>query len=109
MGRSQPVPPGPAPQPPVQRLRVRFAKRGRLRFASHLDVARAIERAARRTGLPVAFSAGFTPHPKISYLGAAPTGVALMVIAKRGVLERSFAALIAELHGAFGALPRRAV
>jgi len=35
--------------------------------------------------------------------------VALMVIAKRGVLERSFAALIAELHGAFGALPRRAV
>jgi len=76
MGRSQPVPPGPAPQPPVQRLRVRFAKRGRLRFASHRDVARAIERAARRTGLPVAFSAGFTPHPKISYAGAAATGVA---------------------------------
>jgi ribonuclease P protein component len=40
---------------------------------------------------------------------AAPTGVALMVIAKRGVLERSFAALIGELHGALGALPRRAV
>ena len=39
-------------------------------------MARAIERAARRTGLPVAFSAGFTPHPKISYAGAVPTGVA---------------------------------
>jgi radical SAM-linked protein len=76
MSRPQPVPPGPPPQPPVQRLRVRFAKRGRLRFASHRDVARAIERALRRTGLPVAFSAGFTPHPKISYAGAVPTGVA---------------------------------
>ena len=39
-------------------------------------MARAIERAARRTGLPVAYSGGFTPHPKISYAGAVPTGVA---------------------------------
>ena len=61
---------------PGQRLRVRYAKRGRLRFASHRDIARAIERAVRRAGLPVAYSAGFTPHPKISYAGAAPTGVA---------------------------------
>jgi radical SAM-linked protein len=76
MSRSKPVPPGPPPLPQVQRLRVRFAKRGRLRFASHRDVARAIERAARRTGLPVAFSGGFTPHPKISYAGAVATGVA---------------------------------
>ncbi len=76
MSRSQPVPPGPPPPPAVQRLRVRFAKRGKLRFASHRDVARAIERAVRRAGLPVAFSGGFTPHPKISYAGAAATGVA---------------------------------
>ncbi|GII81079.1 radical SAM protein [Sphaerisporangium rufum] len=60
----------------VQRLRVRYAKRGRLRFTSHRDISRAIERAVRRAGIPVAFSAGFTPHPKISYAGAAPTGVA---------------------------------
>jgi radical SAM-linked protein len=72
----QRTPPGPPPQPAVQRLRVRFAKRGRLRFASHRDVARAIERATRRSGLPVAYSGGFTPHPKISYAGAVPTGVA---------------------------------
>jgi radical SAM-linked protein len=60
----------------VQRLRVRYAKRGRLRFTSHRDISRAVERAVRRAGIPVAFSAGFSPHPKISYAGAAPTGVA---------------------------------
>jgi radical SAM-linked protein len=60
----------------VQRLRIRYAKRGRLRFASHRDLARALERALRRARVPMAFSAGFTPHPKISYVGAAPTGTA---------------------------------
>ncbi|WP_198679431.1 TIGR03936 family radical SAM-associated protein [Thermomonospora amylolytica] len=70
------MPDGPAPAPVVQRLRVRYAKRGRLRFTSHRDISRAVERAVRRAGIPVAFSAGFTPHPKISYTGAAPTGVA---------------------------------
>ncbi len=60
----------------VQKLRVRYAKRGRLRFISHRDFARALERALRRAGAPVAFSAGFSPHPKISYVGAAPTGAA---------------------------------
>ncbi|HEX4811138.1 MAG TPA: TIGR03936 family radical SAM-associated protein [Nonomuraea sp.] len=60
----------------MQRLRVRYAKRGRLRFTSHRDISRAVERAVRRAGIPVAFSAGFSPHPKISYAGAAPTGVA---------------------------------
>jgi Uncharacterized protein conserved in bacteria (DUF2344) len=39
-------------------------------------VARAFERGVRRAGLPIAYSAGFTPHPKISYAGGAPTGVA---------------------------------
>lgn len=60
----------------IQHLLVRYAKRGKMRFASHLDVARAFERGARRAGLPIAYSAGFTPHPKISYAGGAPTGVA---------------------------------
>ncbi|WP_328995832.1 TIGR03936 family radical SAM-associated protein [Kribbella sp. NBC_01245] len=62
--------------PAVQKLRVRFAKRGRLRFTSHRDFQRAFERAVRRAELPVAFSHGFSPHPKISYAGAAPTGAA---------------------------------
>jgi radical SAM-linked protein len=60
----------------VQRVRVRYAKRGRLRFTSHRDFARAFERALRRAAVPIAFSAGFSPHPKVSYVGAAPTGVA---------------------------------
>src|SRR4051812_16538443 len=70
------MPEGPAPAPVVQRLRVRYAKRGRLRFTSHRDISRAVERAVRRADIPVAYSAGFSPHPKISYAGAAPTGVA---------------------------------
>jgi radical SAM-linked protein len=47
-----------------------------LRFTSHRDFARAFERALRRAAVPIAFSQGFTPHPKISYASAAPTGVA---------------------------------
>ena len=47
-----------------------------MRFASHRDIARAVERGVRRARLPIAYSAGFTPHPKISYAGAAPTGTA---------------------------------
>jgi radical SAM-linked protein len=70
------TPDGPPPPPPVQRLRLRYAKRGRLRFSSHRDFQRAFERALRRAGVPMAYSAGFTPHPKISYAGAAPTGTA---------------------------------
>jgi radical SAM-linked protein len=47
-----------------------------MRFASHRDVARVFERGVRRAGLPIAYSAGFTPHPRISYAGGTPTGVA---------------------------------
>ena len=68
--------PTPGTGPAVQHLVVRYAKRGKMRFASHRDVARAFERGVRRAGLPIAYSAGFTPHPKISYAGGAPTGVA---------------------------------
>lgn len=70
------VPEGPAPDPPVQKLRVQYAKRGRLRFTSTRDFQRALERALRRAGVPMAFSAGFHPHPKISYANAAATGTA---------------------------------
>lgn len=69
-------PTGPPPPPPVQKLRLRYTKRGRLRFTSHRDIARAFERALRRAQVPMAYSAGFSPHPKISWVGAAPTGVA---------------------------------
>jgi radical SAM-linked protein len=71
-GLAQPA----AQLPAVQHLVVRYAKRGKMRFASHRDVARVFERGVRRAGLPIAYSAGFTPHPRISYAGGAPTGVA---------------------------------
>jgi len=57
-------------------LRIRYAKRGRLRFSSTRDFQRALERALRRADVPMAFSAGFHPHPKISYANAAATGTA---------------------------------
>lgn len=62
--------------PPVQRIRIRYAKRGRLRFTSHRDFSRAFERALARARVPMAFSSGFNPHPRISYAGASPTGAA---------------------------------
>lgn len=72
MSRAQPE----QQAPPVQRLRIRYAKRGRLRFTSHRDVSRAIERAVFRAAIPMAYSSGFNPHPRISYAGASPTGAA---------------------------------
>ncbi|NJP66348.1 TIGR03936 family radical SAM-associated protein [Streptomyces spiramenti] len=60
----------------MQRVRLRYAKRGRLRFTSHRDFQRAFERALKRSEVPMAYSAGFTPHPKVSYANAAPTGTA---------------------------------
>ncbi len=75
MGRAR-TPDGPPPPPPVQRLRVRYAKRGRLRFSSTRDFARSLERALRRAEVPMAYSAGFHPHPRISYANGAATGTA---------------------------------
>ena len=49
--------------PPVQRLRVRYAKRGRLRFTSHRDFSRAFERAVVRARVPMAYSSGLQPAP----------------------------------------------
>lgn len=48
-------------------IRLRFAKRGKVRFVSHRDVARAFERAFRICELPLAFTEGFSPRPKVSF------------------------------------------
>jgi radical SAM-linked protein len=48
-------------------VRLRFSKRGRVRFVSHRDVARAFERAFRIEELPLAFTLGFAPRPKVSF------------------------------------------
>lgn len=48
-------------------VRLRFAKAGKVRFVSHRDVARAFERSLRIAALPVAFTQGFSPRPKMSF------------------------------------------
>jgi radical SAM-linked protein len=55
-------------------MRVRFAKAGKVRWTSHRDVARMWERALRRVRLPVAYTEGFSPRPRVSFGLALPTG-----------------------------------
>jgi radical SAM-linked protein len=57
-----------------QRFRVWFKKGERVRYISHLDVLRFWERAIRRAELPLSYSQGFTPHPKIAFAGPLPLG-----------------------------------
>ncbi len=56
------------------RLRIAFSKHGKVRFTSHRDVARIWERALRRSELPVTYSEGFNPRPKLSFGLALSTG-----------------------------------
>jgi radical SAM-linked protein len=56
------------------RVRLRYTKAGKVRWTSHRDLARMFERAFRRTELPVAYSGGFAPRPKVSFGLALPTG-----------------------------------
>jgi radical SAM-linked protein len=56
------------------RVRIRFSKTGKIRWTSHRDVARMWERAFRRVRLPLAYSSGFSPRPKVSFGLALPTG-----------------------------------
>jgi radical SAM-linked protein len=56
------------------RARVRFSKLGKVKWTSHRDVARMWERALRRAGLPVAYSEGFSPRPKLHFGLALSTG-----------------------------------
>ena len=56
------------------RLRITFAKTEAMRFTSHLDLHRTWERTFRRAGLPLAYSQGYNPHPKINLASALPLG-----------------------------------
>lgn len=53
--------------PRKERIRIRFSKFGRIRFTSHRDVARVWERSLRRTRLPVSYSEGFSPRPRLRF------------------------------------------
>ena len=73
------LPLGPSPlgdgQAPRQRVRITFGKGARLKYISHLDLARAWERILRRAGLPVAYSQGFNPRPRFHIAAGLPVGV----------------------------------
>lgn len=56
------------------KLRIRYTKLGKIRFLGNLDLARCWERAIRRAELPVAYSEGFSPRPKLHYGLALPVG-----------------------------------
>jgi radical SAM-linked protein len=57
------------------RVRVKFAKEGVARYTGHLDLVRLFDRSLRRAGIPVAYSQGFHPHPKISFGPTLPLGM----------------------------------
>lgn len=59
----------------IQRVSVRFSKKGELTAISHLDLMRVFERALRRAGLPLRMSEGFNPRPRLSF--PAPLGVGI--------------------------------
>lgn len=56
------------------RIRITFSKQGALRYTGHLDLHKLWERAARRAALPLAYSQGFHPTPKIQLASALPLG-----------------------------------
>jgi len=62
------------PRGPAPRVRIRFSKHGKVRFTSHRDVARIWERALRRADVPIAYTEGFSPRPKLSFGLALSTG-----------------------------------
>ena len=74
-----PIPPAQPQRAPaserVDRLRIGFAKTGSLALISHLDTLRMLERALRRSGLPVSFSGGFHPLPRLQLALPLPLGV----------------------------------
>ncbi len=57
-----------------QRVRIVFGKRGVLQWVSHLDTMRTWERTLRRAGLPLAYTQGFSPHPRIALAAPLPVG-----------------------------------
>jgi radical SAM-linked protein len=59
---------------PPYRLRLTFSKSGAARYISHLDLARALERALNRAGLPIAYTQGFNRRPRLSLAAALPLG-----------------------------------
>ena len=68
------VPTQAPPSERICRLRIQFAKTGSMALLSHLDLMRLLERALRRSGLPISFTGGFHPLPRVQIALALPLG-----------------------------------
>jgi radical SAM family uncharacterized protein/radical SAM-linked protein len=64
-----------ATPPPQFRYRARYFKLGRMKYLSHLDLVRSLTRGLRRAAVPLAFSGGFRPAPRINFASALQVGV----------------------------------
>jgi len=87
-------------QPARQRLRLTYARGEPIKYISHLDLARTWERTLRRAGVPLAYSQGFNPRPKITFAAALPVGVTgrrevMDLILERSVMPLHFARRLA--------------
>jgi radical SAM-linked protein len=83
----------------MQRLRIRFGRGEEIKFISHLDIMRLWERILRRAQIPLAYSEGFSPHPRISLAAPLPVGVTsgaelMDVFTTKWVSPHSFTAAI---------------
>jgi radical SAM family uncharacterized protein/radical SAM-linked protein len=72
---SMELPAGAAAAPPPVRYRLTYAKLDQARWLGHLELVSALYRSLRRSGLPLVFTAGFHPLPRVSFHGALPVGV----------------------------------
>ena len=87
----------------VQRLQIRFAAEGPLKYVSHLDLMRVWERVCKRAGLPLATSHGFSPRPKIALAAPLAVGVTSeselldILLTERVDLDSTLEALTSEL------------
>jgi radical SAM-linked protein len=59
----------------MQRLRIRFCRGEEVKFISHLDIMRLWQRAINRAGVPLAYSEGFNPHPRMSLAAPLALGI----------------------------------
>jgi radical SAM-linked protein len=79
----------------MQRLRIKFSRGEEIKFISHLDIVRLWQRAFNRAGIEIAYSTGFTPHPRISLAAPRPLGVTseaemMDIVITKGVAPQFF-------------------
>ncbi len=78
----------------MQRLRIRFSRGEEVKFISHLDLMRMWQRVMQRADIPLAYSEGFNPHPRLALAAPLPVGVTAQselmdIVCTRWVISRA--------------------